>query len=235
MDALAHVILAAAGSPWALLAVAALIIIDGIIPLVPSESVVIGLAAIGVGTGHPALLLLGVVAAAAAWVGDNLAYEIGRAIGISRFGWMRRPWFAGAMTKAAAALDRRVSSAVLAGRFVPGGRVAISLVAGATRIPRRVYRPLTVASSSLWAAYSIVIGTIGGAWVAAHPVLGVALSIGLGMVLGALIDQLLGVIRRRRAVIAQQSAPGTSLAANGSETAPSGSNPSEPREPTPVS
>ena len=199
MDALAHFILAAAGSPWVLLATAALVIIDGIIPLVPSESIVIGLAAIGVGTGHPALLLLGLVAATSAWVGDNLAYEIGRAIGITRFGWMRKPWFANAMTKAAVALDRRVSSAVLAGRFVPGGRVAVSLVAGATRIPRRVYRPLTVASSSLWAAYSLLIGTIGGAWVAAHPILGVAMSIGIGIAVGALLDQLLTVIRRRRA------------------------------------
>lgn len=199
MDALSQFILDAAGSPWAILAVAGLIILDGIIPLVPSESIVIGLAAVGVGTGHSSLLILGVVAAAAAWVGDNLAYEIGRAIGISRFRWMHRPWFSKAMAKAGAALDRRVSSAVLAGRFVPGGRVAISLVAGATRIPRRVYRPLTVASSTLWAIYSLVIGTIGGAWVAAHPILGVALAIGLGMVVGLLVDQVLALIRRRRA------------------------------------
>ncbi|SDT00595.1 DedA family protein [Microlunatus soli] len=199
MDVLSQFILAAAGSPWVLLAVAALIIIDGIFPLVPSESIVIGLAAIGVGTGHPSLLILGIVAAAAAWVGDNLAYEIGRGIGITRFRWMHRPWFTKAMTKAAAALDRRVSSAVLAGRFIPGGRVAISLVAGATRIPRRVYRPLTVASSTLWAIYSLVIGTIGGAWVAAHPVLGVGLAIGLGMIVGFAVDQILALIRRRRA------------------------------------
>lgn len=198
MDVLSQFILAAAGSPWVLLAVAALIIIDGLFPLVPSESIVIGLAAIGIGTGHPSLLILGVVAAAAAWVGDNLAYEIGRGIGITRFRWMHRPWFANAMAKASAALDRRVSSAVLAGRFIPGGRVAISLVAGATRIPRRVYRPLTVASSTLWAIYSLVIGTIGGAWVAAHPILGVGLAIGLGMLVGFLVDQILALIRRRR-------------------------------------
>lgn len=204
MDALAHLILAAAGSPWVLLATAALIIIDGIFPVVPSESVVIGLAAIGVGTGHPMLLLLGLVAAAAAWVGDNLAYEIGRAIGVTRFRWMRRPWFVRATTTAATALDRRVSSAVLAGRFVPGGRVAISLVAGATRVPRRTYRPLTVASSSLWAGYSLLIGTVGGAWVAAHPVLGVTVSIAVGIGVGILIDQLLTVIRLRRAALVSQ-------------------------------
>ncbi|QDP95581.1 DedA family protein [Microlunatus elymi] len=198
MDALSQFVLAAAGTPWALLAMFCLIIIDGIFPLVPSESIVIGLAAIGVGTGHPSLLLLGFVAAVAAFIGDNLAYEIGRAVGLRRFRWMRHPRFVKVTDWAAAALQRRVSSAVLAGRFVPGGRVAISLVAGATKIPRTVYRPLTAASSSLWAVYSLVIGTIGGAWVSQHPILGALLAVALGIAIGFVIDKIITLVRRRR-------------------------------------
>jgi len=198
MDALSQFVLDAAGSPWALLAVFALIIVDGIFPLVPSESIVIGMAAIGVGTGHPSLIMLGLVAAVAAFIGDNLAYEIGRAVGLRRFRWMRTRRFTKVMDWAANALERRVSSAVLAGRFVPGGRVAISLVAGASKIPRGVYRPLTVLSAAMWAVYSLVLGTIGGAWVAEHPILGALLAVALGMIVGVIIDKVITAVRRLR-------------------------------------
>jgi membrane protein DedA with SNARE-associated domain len=196
MDPISQFILAAAGSPLVLLAVLLLTVADGICPVVPSESVVIGLAAIGISTGHPPLVLLGLVAAVGAFIGDNLTYEIGRRIGLDRFGWMRRPWFTKIMGKASAALERRVSSAVLAGRFIPGGRVAVSLVAGASGVPRKVFRPLTVLSSISWAGYSLVLGTIAGAWVGAHPLLGALLAVGLGILIGWLIDTALAVRRR---------------------------------------
>jgi membrane protein DedA with SNARE-associated domain len=196
MDPISQFILAAAGSPLVLPAVLLLTVADGICPVVPSESVVIGLAAIGISTGQPALLLLGLVAAVGAFIGDNLTYEIGRRIGLDRFRWMRRPWFTKIMGKASAALERRVSSAVLAGRFIPGGRVAVSLVAGASGVPRKVFRPLTVLSSISWAGYSLVLGTIAGAWVGAHPLLGALLAVGLGILIGWLIDTALAVRRR---------------------------------------
>jgi membrane protein DedA with SNARE-associated domain len=149
------------------------------------------------------------VAAVGAFIGDNLTYEIGRRIGLDRFGWMRRPWFTKIMGKASAALERRVSSAVLAGRFVPGGRVAVSLVAGASGVPRKVFRPLTVLSSISWAGYSLVLGTIAGAWVGAHPLLGALLAVGLGILIGWLVDTALAVRRRISATraAARASAP----------------------------
>jgi membrane protein DedA with SNARE-associated domain len=200
MDPISQFILDASGSPLALLAVLVLTIADGICPLVPSESVVIGLAAIGISTGHPPLLLLGLVAALGALIGDNITFQIGRRIGLDRFGWMRRPWFTKVMSRASAALERRVSTAVLAGRFVPGGRVAVNLVAGASGVPPRVFRPLTVVSSICWAGYSLVLGTVAGAWFGAHPLLGALLAMGLGVLIGWLIDTAMAVRRRLRSV-----------------------------------
>lgn len=201
MDALGHLVLQAAGSPWLLPLVFVFVVIDGIFPPLPSESVVIALAAVSAGTGHPSMPLLALAAGAGAFVGDNLTYELGRRIGLDRFAWMRRPWFAKIMTKASVALDHRVSSAVLAARFVPGGRVGVNLVAGASGIPRSVFRPLTALSSACWTIYVLALGTVAGHWVGDHPVLGVVIATVLGLLIGFLIDTVLGIVRRRKAVV----------------------------------
>jgi membrane-associated protein len=203
VDLLNQLILDASSSPWILLVVLVFTIIDGFFPPLPSESIVVGLAAISITTGQPSLILLGLVAALGAIVGDNIAYGIGRRIarsehGLSRFGWMRRPWFTKAMAHASAALQRRVSSAVLAGRFIPGGRVAVNVMAGVSGVPPRVFRPLTVLSGLCWAAYSIIIGTVAGSWVSEHPVLGAGVAIVLGIVIGVIIDAVMSLVRRRR-------------------------------------
>lgn len=200
MDALGQLVLQASGSPWVLLLVFLFVVIDGIFPPLPSESVVIALAAISVSTGHPPMLLLALAAGLGAFIGDNLTYEIGRKLGLDRFAWMRRPWFVRIMGRAAAALDHRVSSAVLAARFVPGGRVGVNLVAGASGIPRSVFRPLTVLSSVCWTVYTLMIGTVAGTWVGDHPVMGALIATGLGLLVGFLIDTALGIVRRRRRV-----------------------------------
>lgn len=198
MDALGQFVLHAAGSPLVLPLVFVFVVIDAIFPPLPSESMVIALAALSVSTGHPRLLPLALATGLGAFLGDNITYEIGRRIGLDRFAWMHRPWFVRIMTKASAALDHRVSSAVLAGRFVPGGRVGVSLVAGASRIRRSVFRPLTLLSSACWTVYLLIIGAVAGHWVRDHPALAALAATGFGLLVGFLIDTAFGAIRRRR-------------------------------------
>lgn len=198
MDVLTDWVLDAAGTPWALLAVFAFTVVDSLFPPVPSESLAIGLAAIGIATGAPPVWMVAVVAAAGAFVGDNLAYQVGRWIGADRFRWMHRSWFAKPMRKAAAALDRRVSTAILAGRFIPVGRIGINLVAGISGVPGRVFRPLAALASVIWAVYSVVLGAVAGAWFARNPILGVVLAIGVGLAFGLLLDRAILLYRRRR-------------------------------------
>lgn len=201
MDALGQLVVHAAGSPWLLPLVFVFVVIDGIFPPLPSESVVIALAAISAGTGHPSMPLLGPAAGLGAFIGDNLTYEIGRRIGLDRFAWMRRPWFVKIMNKASVALDHRVSSAVLAARFVPGGRVGVNLVAGASGIPRLVFRPLTALSSVCWTIYILTLGTVAGHWVGDHPAFGAMIATGLGLLVGFLIDTALGIVRSRKVAV----------------------------------
>ncbi|MFC7404009.1 DedA family protein [Georgenia alba] len=197
MDDISQWILDAAATPAALVAIFVLTVIDGLVPALPSESLVIGLAAIGSTTGRPLLVVLGPVAAVAAFIGDNLSYEIGRAVGLDRFRWMRTPWFSRQTGRAAAGLARRVSTAVLAGRFVPGVRVAVGLAAGATGIRRTVYRGLTALGATLWATYMLILGTVGGTWFSDRPVLGILAATVLGALIGLVVDRVLSLLRRR--------------------------------------
>ena len=78
-----------AASPWIFLILYAFTTIDGVFPPVPSESVVIILAALSTSGGKPNSWLLGAVAATGAFTGDQIAYSIGRHIPVRRMRVMR--------------------------------------------------------------------------------------------------------------------------------------------------
>ena len=100
-------ITAAASSGLVYFVVFALCVLDGFFPPIPSEAAVVAMAALAVSTGQPSLLTLGLVAAAGAAVGDNIAYAVGRRLGVTRFAWMRRPRVAHMITRAGRELGRR--------------------------------------------------------------------------------------------------------------------------------
>lgn len=63
---------------WVLPALFLLATFDALLPPVPSDSVVITLAAFGAATGSPHLVALGLVAALGAFLGDNLTFHLAR-------------------------------------------------------------------------------------------------------------------------------------------------------------
>ena len=78
-------------SPWAMLVLFALCMLDGFLPPVPSESVVIALAALSVTGAAPPVPLLILVAALGAFAGDQIAYRLGARVPMERWPWMRGP------------------------------------------------------------------------------------------------------------------------------------------------
>ena len=117
MEQLADAVLGLAESAWVYPVVFALTVADAFLVIVPSETVVVSLAALSASGGHPNLALLIPVAAVAAIIGDSLTYFLGRAIGVDRFGWMRRPRIAAAIGWATTALDRRAGTFTLEGAY----------------------------------------------------------------------------------------------------------------------
>jgi membrane protein DedA with SNARE-associated domain len=197
MDFIYDAILTTVSSPWIYLITFAVAVIDGFFPPIPSETVLVGAAAIGVATGSPNALLLGVVAALGAAIGDNIAYAIGRSIGVTRFRWMRRPRVAAMIGWAERGLARRGAMLIFVARYIPVGRIAVNMTAGATRYPRHRFIPLSLLAGASWAAYSIGIGMIAGHWLEDQPLLGAFIGIVIAIVLGLVVDRVVEGLRRR--------------------------------------
>ncbi|MHA7282130.1 DedA family protein [Arthrobacter sp. TMS2-4] len=195
VDGIGDAVLAAAGQPWVYLLVLACCLVDGFFPPVPSESVVVGLASLVITQGVPDPWLLILVAALGAFLGDNLAFLLGRWIGTTRFRWMRGPRMRHSFAWAGRELARRAASLILVARFIPIGRVAVNLTAGATGYPRRRFVALTALSGVVWAGYSVGIGAVAGTWFQHNHLLGVAVAIGIAVVIGVGMDRLITLLR----------------------------------------
>lgn len=186
----------------------AAVLIDGVFPPVPGETIVVAASAAAMSIGQPNLLLVALCTAVGAIVGDNLTFSIGRAVGVERFGWMRRRRMRAALQFAGDSLGKRPAVAIVAARYVPIGRVAVNLVAGATGLARRRFVALSVVAGTLWAVHSVLIGTIAGQWFHGNPALGMLVGIVMGVAVGAVIDQAARFVGRRRDRASAQTAFG---------------------------
>ena len=189
----------AVASPWLYLTLFAVTVIDGFFPPVPSETVLVAAAAVLTGRDPGALLLLGAVAAVAAAIGDNLAFLIGRHLGTTRFRWMRGPRVAASFDRARHTLERSGAALILGARYVPVGRVAVNMSAGAVGYPWRRFAPLSLLSGLCWSAFSIAIGLLAGSWAPQQPVLAATLGIALALIIGVIVDRATAMRRRRLA------------------------------------
>jgi membrane-associated protein len=207
MQAINDFILTAAGQPWVLLLVLACCLIDGFFPPIPSESVVVGLAAGAAPADVPNPWLLMLVAGVGAFSGDNIAYLIGRRVGTRRWSWMRGPRMQSAFRWAGKELRKRPASLILVARFVPIGRVAVNLTAGVTHYPRLRFVGLTVLSATLWAGYSVGIGLFFGQWFEDNHLLGAAIAIVCAVALGIAVDVAINRLRGKTPEVERMKDP----------------------------
>ncbi|WP_271177020.1 DedA family protein [Leifsonia poae] len=198
MDAVNEFIVQAATSPWVYLVVIAVVFVDAFFPPVPSETVVIAAAAASISVGQPNIALVVACAAAGAILGDNLTFTIGRLVGLDRFAWMRRRRMRAALDAAHRGLDRRAAVLLMTARYVPIGRVAVNLVAGASGFSRARFFGLSVLAGITWSVYSVTVGLLAGQWLHGNPVLGMLVGVALGLVTGVVIDAVIRMIAQRR-------------------------------------
>ena len=202
LEALQDWAVALAGTPMVFLAVYAFSTIDGFFPPIPSESVIIALAALFVSTDDPNFWVLGAVAAAGAFTGDQIAYSIGKRIPVRRLRFMRGERAQKALTWAEHALDVRGASFIIAARYIPVGRVAVNMTAGTVRFPRRRFTGLAAIAAISWSVYSVLLGIGAGVWLGHRPWLAVLVGVAGGLALGVVIDQVLSWFMRRKLVAA---------------------------------
>lgn len=189
----------AVSSPLSYLAAFLLPCLDAILPLVPSETVVIGLGVATAGSADPRIGLLLALAAAGAFAGDNLAYLIGR-----RFGpFAERRFFSGergARSRAWAerTLNQYGGRLILLCRFIPGGRTAVTLTCGIVGYRRRSFVLATACSAVIWASYAFWLGRLGGKAFEDKPWLGFVLAFAVAIALSGLIEIIRRLSARRR-------------------------------------
>jgi membrane-associated protein len=185
------------GSPYTYLVVLALVAGDAILPLFPGESAVVA-AGVLAADGDLVVWLVLLAAAAGAFAGDLAMFAIGRRAGP---GLVRRYASEGPRAErvewAQAQLDRRGVALVAAAQFVPGGRNVVMFTAGTLRFPLRRFLGAEAVGAGLWAAFQTAIGYFGGR-VFDDTLTALAVSIGIAIAVGAVIDRVDRLVRARR-------------------------------------
>jgi membrane-associated protein len=150
------------GSGWAYLLVLAVVAGDAVLPLLPGETIVVT-GGVLASSGDLNIFLVFAAGAVGAFLGDSVCYWIGRKLG-SRAAekFLRGERGKRSLEWAERALDRRGRTLIAVARFVPGGRTAVSLVAGTTGFPWRTWALADLVGVILWSAYNTGLGAIGG-------------------------------------------------------------------------
>ena len=169
--------------------VALVVMVDSILPLVPSEALVVAAAGASA-TGS--LSIVGVVAAAAAgaFAGDVAVHMLGRYAGQrwnSRLG-RTRGW-----SKAMELVRDMGPGVVMIGRYVPLGRTAVAFMSGTSGLTWRRYLPAAAAGAVLWALVMTALGRIAPGLTG-----NMVFTLGLGVVASVAIGLIASVVLRRR-------------------------------------
>jgi membrane protein DedA with SNARE-associated domain len=149
-------------SPWFYLIIFAVAVFDSVLPIVPSETLVI-IGGVSAGTGSLSVALVILCAAGGAFVGDNLSYFIGR----EASDWVikrrtRTERGAKQMANIVDQIRERGGMLLITARFIPGGRTILTLSCGVTRQPRKWFIGWAVVAASVWSLYASLLGYIGG-------------------------------------------------------------------------
>lgn len=169
---------------------------DAILPVLPGETALI---TGGILAANGAMVLGWVIAmgAVGAFVGDNLAYWIGR----SAEGWARR-WITRGekgerrLEWAHRELDRHGGSLVIAARFVPGGRTAMTVACGVLDFPYRQFLAFDAIGAVVWATVNTMIGIVGGQAFAHNAVAAFATSFAVALTLAGVIELSRWILRQ---------------------------------------
>ncbi|MFM7829777.1 MAG: DedA family protein [Actinomycetota bacterium] len=149
-------------SPWFYLVIFTIAVLDSVLPIVPSETLVI-IGGVTAGTGELSIAVVVACAAAGAFVGDNLSYFLGR----EASDWVvkrrtRTKKGAKQLANIVEQIHDRGGLLLITARFIPGGRTLLTLSCGVTRQPRRWFIGWAIAAASIWSLYASLLGFIGG-------------------------------------------------------------------------
>ncbi len=187
------------GAWWTYPLLFAVAYLDAIIPLVPSETLVIT-AGVLAGAGDMELGWIIVFAAVGAFCGDNTAYFIGHRYGDR----IERRFFSSEKAKgrlrwAERQLEERGGEIIIIARFIPGGRTVVTLSAGALEMRWRRFATYDAIAVTIWASYAALLGYVGGKQFEDAPWKGLIVALAIAFSVAGCVELVRWLQRRRKA------------------------------------
>ena len=147
---------------WTYPLITAVTAFDAVLPIIPSETIIITSAVVAANGGLSVILIV-LAAAIGAFLGDTMSYSLGRKVGDpaarrlfkseksrERLDWARRT------------VHEHGPVMVLAGRFVPGGRTAVTFASGTVHWDYGRFAAADAPAALLWAIYVTMLGYLFG-------------------------------------------------------------------------
>jgi membrane protein DedA with SNARE-associated domain len=138
------------------------VLLGSIVPVVPTGAVVGAAAAVATTTGRLSLILVVLLSAVAALIGDLITFGVARAGSAVAVRWMARGQRPERLAAVREQFGTRGWQLVIVGRLLPAGRVPVLLAAGALDYPWRRLAPAAAVGCLLWALAYVVLGVVSG-------------------------------------------------------------------------
>jgi membrane-associated protein len=186
------------GAAFFWIAVAIVFIECGLLfPILPGDSLLFAVGLfIATGEVHVNIVVAVVILCLAAFLGNVVGYEIGRAIGTPLYERDGRILKKKYFDQTTLFFDRHGNKALVIGRFVPIVRTFITVVAGVSRMDRRRFFTWSAIGAVLWAAGLTLLGYFLGA---AFPGLADNLELAVLLIVGvSVVPMAIEYLRHRR-------------------------------------
>lgn len=185
-------------SPWFYAILFAIALVDSVLPIVPSETLVI-IGGVSAGSGSLSIVAVIVCAAAGAFIGDNMSYLIGaRASAFITRRYSRTDRGKRRLEQAIHQIHERGGLLLITARFIPGGRTLLTLSCGVTRQPRKWFVRWTIIAAAIWANYAALLGYIGGKTFSSNHTLAFMVAFGCAIGVSVVIEVIRFLLRLRR-------------------------------------
>lgn len=174
------------------------VVIDCIVPLIPSETILALAGAWSGVQGSPNLFLIILVASLAAIVGDNLCYFFGTRLitVVSKVpGDTKR---GRALSWARKNLNERDVSTIIIARFIPWARWFVTIILGSVGYSWPRFFLWDSIGVLIWATQGTLLGYLGGWLFQDNPLIGLLMGATLGIVCGFLLQWLNRMWEKRR-------------------------------------
>ncbi|MEM8619698.1 MAG: DedA family protein [Actinomycetota bacterium] len=191
---------------WFLLVIFTVAFLDSVFPIVPGETTVI-IGGVAAGTGNQQLILVIFAGALGAFLGDNLAYLIGRRFeGPVRRWAARKPARLDRLDAAGRQIKKRGGMLLITARFIPGGRTVLTISSGITHQPRAWFAGWVAVAGTIWATYAAGLGFLFGQAFEDNHTLAFLLAFVTALTITGLVE-VVRWVRERRKATAEPSEP----------------------------